>query len=98
MSGIFQKAPDSQLEFVIEWQGCGLGRDARVTGDLGWSVQPAELASDDLRVVSQTHDGAVSRVVLEGGRIGQSYMVTARVETSGARVLSRSMLVTVGGT
>ncbi|MEL6678274.1 MAG: hypothetical protein AAFQ51_06165 [Pseudomonadota bacterium] len=96
MSGYFLKSPGSQLDYALDWSVADLKGDETVTADLGWTITP-EGDAEDLRVVSRSVDPTRSIAMFEGGVPGRIYAVRARVETSTARVLERSIVVRVGG-
>lgn len=95
MSGYFLKDPDSELELSIDWLAGYLRQDEQVTDDLGWSVQPAEGASGELRVLVQECTGAQSKATFAGGIPGQIYMVASRIKTTLGRELERSIVFRV---
>ncbi len=95
MSGYVLKAADSPVTFVMDWRRGYLAPREQVLRDLGWTVQPAPLKRERLRVAAQEHDATRSWAEFAGGAPGQVYMVTNRVRTTDDRVLSRAIVMRI---
>jgi hypothetical protein len=86
--GHFDKAPQEREPYEIDLKNVLSGEQIR---EVVW-VSSAPL---ELPVGETSTDGAVIRAWLSGGRVGQTYTVTAHIRTSGGRELVRSFTVHV---
>ena len=94
MSGYFIKAQDAQTDYAIDWAQRHLRESETVAADEGWTIVPAD-PDGGLAIVSEMLSGTISKVVLGAGEPGKLYVVTAKMLTSDARVLTHSVAVRV---
>lgn len=86
------KDPNEVLDFVVDWS-------ARLDGDTivshqAFTADPAgEPVTVDLEVDSSSYTDDTVTVWLSGGELGETYTVTTRVVTVGARTLDQSFTV-----
>ena len=95
MSGYHLKPPGSRSVVVTDWQRGHLEPGERVAAIAGWSVHAARPGEVGLRVVSARHDGARTRLAVEGGLPGRVYMLIARIVTNTGRAHCRAVVVRI---
>jgi len=85
----FTKDPDAVLDYSIEWSKWLAGDQIQTSA---WSVSdPALEAAEDSNTATRT------TVWLSGGTVGQLYIVTNRITTSGGRTDERSFVIQIQG-
>jgi hypothetical protein len=96
------KDPDEVLDYDLVWTNRLYSADELDLVDAGQTVVPADTiatsqwilddGSDGLLVMDSTgQSDAVTKVWLSGGTLGQSYQLTNRVVTAGARTMDQSV-------
>ncbi len=87
MTQVFEKDADAVLDYTIDWQDYLVTDDTISESD--WVV-PAGLTEDSCSQTSTT-----TTIWLSGGTEGETYEVTNRIVTAGARTDDRTFVVVV---
>lgn len=85
------KTPQAVLEYAMDWSAT-LDSGVTVTTST-WSIDiPNELVIDNQSIIATNTQAAV---VLSGGRLGRTYVLTNKVGLSNSKTDSRSVKLTI---
>lgn len=95
MTRYFMKDPQSVLDYTLDWGSSWLDELETVDTDYGWEVTPADTDDTALVARSHIHDDKATTVSLKGGRAGNIYRVSNRIDTSAGRTAEDGFMLRV---
>jgi hypothetical protein len=96
MDEYYLKNPASELDYTVDWNVRFLAAGEQISSDLGWSVTPDDAAAGGLAVVSASSTETTTTAILGGGRPGDAYAVSSRIQTTDGREIRKSLTIRVG--
>jgi hypothetical protein len=84
----FVKDPDARLDYSVDWTPF-LTSVADTADTFAW------VAPSGLTLADASATGTLHTVVISGGQLHQSYVVTSRVTTAGGRIQDQSFTLEI---